>query len=677
MKKKIFISYSHVDHIFANTIARYLLRRGHDVWIDSRQLKVQCKWADDIDTAIRESDYVLCILTADSVRRREVLREICAALDEGPGKLLPVVVGRIHDSWYANPRSEQVKKLKSHLKTYQNICFNGRGDITEDKMRQILECLESGVMETMDEDRTLEDAGDYYIAVNGIPAEMIDGKCNLPFYKVQSDDLSPVTGYPFAMDNQWIPESVIQDPGRWRMFEKDGFASEELREIFRAEQKKALLLSLIHMKQLVINKSAILNNLALRDCYMQKADRKAFLSLLENGSIVVFLYGQEDMSPFVHSLPTYETSSKAVQAWNQVCKEVPVYCIRENWKNAIDQHSIDFVKFCCTIADNIDDNRILAESFGMNDIQKQQFFRVLKDIAVQGFVRTRMTGTNIYTSIKGLSRSYFYSSFITREKENKDEQPVLNCLFDKDKPFHMELKRMVDMFYNSLFTNYFRCFALLPPDLPVEMVYLSKMYLEHSQNTIAEAELEYALSEFIGFEPIHKAIATLGEEIYLDNWDIQMVQKLRRTRAWTDYASALETIIKRSTNWQADFSEISNLVDQFVRAAHSMRKYISGGNGSRIPEPSYSFQVSIGSNVIQLAVGERWRKYKDVSGAYKGNQNPIQISFCIGDITEDCERDMIFYPVILFDGMTDFVEGFAYHDAFIQYLKDNDFIEIV
>ena len=675
--KKIFISYSHVDHIFANAVAKFLMRRGYDVWIDSRQLKLQQRWAEDIDTAIKESDFVLGVLSADSVRRKEVLRELGLAMDEDPRKLLPVVIGRIHESWFANSRSEPVKKLKKHLKDYQHISFNGRGDITEERMRLISEFLSSGAMGFLPEEEQLHAEDAYYIAVNGIPEAMIDGKFGKRFYKVQPDDLSPVTGYPFALDNQWVPESIIADPARWRAFEKDGFASEELRDVLRDAQKRSFRSALIHMKQLVINKSAILNNAALRECYMWKEDREAFLSLLRNGSIVVFLYGQGDLSPFVHNMPGYETSIKAVQAWNKVCEEVPIYCIRENWKNAIDQHSIDFVKFCCTIADNIEDNEILAESFGMNAIQKQQFFTVLKDIAVQGFVRTRMSGTNIYTSIKGLSRSYFYSNFITREKQSGEAQPVLNCLFDMDKPFHLELKRMVDMFYNSLFTNYFRCFALLPPDLPEEMVYLSKMYLEHSQNSIAEEELEYAITEFVSFENILPLLETMGEEVYLDRWSLSMIRKLRETRAWTDYASALETIVKRSATWQADFSEVNNLVEQFVAAIRFMRRNISDDSISQKREASYSFQVSIGSDVIQLVVGKNGKRYRDYPGVYRGNQNPLQVSFRIGDITAKEERDLIFYPVPLFDGMTDSKKGSEYHDKFVKYLQSNDFIEIV
>jgi hypothetical protein len=65
--------------------------------------------------------------------------------------------------------------------------------------------------------------------------------------------------------------------------------------------------------------------------------------------------------------------------------------------------------------------------------------------------------------------------------------------------------------------------------------------------------------------------------------------------------------------------------------------------------------------------------FKDVKGAYKDNQNPIQISFQLGDITNSEVNKTVFYPVCLFDGITVFSSGEEYHDKLIHYLIDNDF----
>lgn len=66
--KKIFISYSHSDYIFANAICRFLKRRGYSPWIDRDEIRIKDSWADDINNAIREADLVLGILSSDSVK---------------------------------------------------------------------------------------------------------------------------------------------------------------------------------------------------------------------------------------------------------------------------------------------------------------------------------------------------------------------------------------------------------------------------------------------------------------------------------------------------------------------------------------------------------------------------------------------------------------------------------
>lgn len=675
MKKKIFISYSHFDWIFANAIMRYLERRGYNVWIDSKELVFQNEWAEDIDEAIDKADYVFGIISADSVHRKEVIRELIRAIDSGgeEKKLLPIVIGRIHDSWFPQKSNKDISKLITYLKKYHHIEFNGRGDITEEKMSLIMNFLEEGQISDSKVDFS---ADDIYIAVNGIPESVIDKNNGRKFYKVSSMDLSPMTAYPFALDNQWIPQRIYDDRNYWAAFEKDGFASDDLCDIIADEQQKCLLSSLIHHRQIIINKSAILNTLALRDLYVNKDKSNAFKKLLRNGSIVVFLYDENEMSPFVDKLPKYETNDNAINAWNDICKEVPVYCIRENWGSSIDQHSIDFVKFCCTISDNIEDNYIIAEGFELNELDQQRFLATLKDISVQSFIYAKMNGTNIYTGLKGLTRSFFYKRFIVcEETEDKNLQPALNCIFDRDKPFHVELKRMVDIFYNSLFTNYFNCAPILPVDFPPKLFFLSGLYIESSQTAVTVEEIEYALSEFNEYQNVLNILESFKGEINIDKWTIDDVYSLRLTSQWNEYVSVLESIVTRSKNWQMDFSELGLLVEKFCAAI--MRGKSSPKTSSDKTICAYSFRVSVGNSNVDIIVSKSERKYMQKKGVYRGNQNPIKILFQIGDITDVSMRETIFCPIQLFEGKTDFVDGERYFNEIIEYLDQNKFIEVI
>lgn len=673
MNKKIFISYSHADSRFARAIARYLQRRKYLVWIDAEQIKIGEDWSQDIDEAIEQSDFIFCILTKDSVRRREVIREAEIGLKKNPKKLLFLTIGRIHESWFVNKTDTGVKNLIKHLQTYQHVEFNGHGDVTEERMVLIDEFLSRGYSNNVTSNQPIIEK-DEYIAINGVPQPIIDSVNGQLFYKVQPYDLSVATGYPFALDNQWIPEIIYQEEKCWYEFEKNGFASIELQEIIQQEQENNFIISLIHMRQLIINKSALLNTVALRNFYMSEKSRLSFVNFLRNGTIIIFLYGEGEMTPFVHKLPKYETEKESIEQWNALCKAHPVYCIRENWSNAIDQHSIDFVKFCCTIADDIEDNTILSESFGMDLPTRIQFFSTLKEIAIQGFIRARMSGTNVFSNMKGLSRSYFYRNFIVREESANSPKPTLNCLFDRDKPFHLELKRMVDFFYNSLFTNYFNCWPLIPVNIPSNLTFLSQSYLKHYENNVDVEELEYALSEFMSYQKVLSAYGQLGAEIFLNKWDLKKVETLRNEENWLDYINSFENIVRRSHSWQIDFSELNYMVEKFAQMLQPF--HLSCGE-EKMPEPCYSFRVMVGSSVIDMVISDKWKKYKDVQGTYKTNRNPIQVSFQLGDITNKLIQNTIFYPICIFRGITIYDQGRDFHDKLERFLVENNFIKML
>lgn len=70
------------------------------------------------------------------------------------------------------------------------------------------------------------------------------------------------------------------------------------------------------------------------------------------------------------------------------------------------------------------------------------------------FLQTHIIGTGRRSDVKGYSRSAFYRNFVVVDKSENHPDPVLNCIFDENKPFHRELKKMIDVYYNSIFTNF-------------------------------------------------------------------------------------------------------------------------------------------------------------------------------------------------------------------------------
>ena len=72
----VFISYSRSDEDPAMIIENELARRGHRVWRDRTNIVVGIEWQTAIDTAIRQADHMIVLLSPDSVASNEVQREI-------------------------------------------------------------------------------------------------------------------------------------------------------------------------------------------------------------------------------------------------------------------------------------------------------------------------------------------------------------------------------------------------------------------------------------------------------------------------------------------------------------------------------------------------------------------------------------------------------------------------
>ena len=141
MGKRVFISYSHQDSVCAKGIARFLTRQGYDVWIDVDKLVVGQSWANNINEALQTADMMIALISKNSVRRMEVLREISEALDRNEKDenfyVLFVVIGNVHPSWFPDTGDGKVKKIIECLQVIQFIQLDAKGTISIAKMQEL------------------------------------------------------------------------------------------------------------------------------------------------------------------------------------------------------------------------------------------------------------------------------------------------------------------------------------------------------------------------------------------------------------------------------------------------------------------------------------------------------------------------------------------------------------
>ena len=404
----------------------------------------------------------------------------------------------------------------------------------------------------------------------------------------------------------------------------------------------------------------------------KNGEREAFRKLLANGSIIVFLYGRSEFTPFIHN-NTDPADKEFIDAWNQICSETSVYCIRENWSAQVDHHSVEFLRFCSNMAIDRDNNVLLATNMHLEESKIDDFLITLKTISMQAFCQTHMNGTEGHGKVDAYSRTMFYKNYIVRNYDTDGKDPVYCCLYDPGKPFHHQLKRLIDIYYNSIFTNCFQCKALLPDDVRPENFFLNYLYLNHGEKEVSIEELQYAFSEFFENCEILDEIEAMGDILYLKNWDLQKVVELRKKEDWAEYVELLEMISRRSNNWKVDFNELELLMQRFLKCFDNSDSQPLDKN-----DIAYTFRVCIGSKVLDIVKTLKVGKIKEYGGAFSENQQaPLKVQFCIGDLTREDRDELIALPVILFDGMIDTNDAASFFNSLKEFIaRQFDFVKV-
>lgn len=93
---KIFISHSSKDKEFVRKLSADLANLGHDPWLDEWEIKVGECIVSKIEHGIKESDYVIIVLTENSVNSGWVEREwktkYWDEINQGKTLILPIIM---------------------------------------------------------------------------------------------------------------------------------------------------------------------------------------------------------------------------------------------------------------------------------------------------------------------------------------------------------------------------------------------------------------------------------------------------------------------------------------------------------------------------------------------------------------------------------------------------------
>jgi TIR domain len=87
----VFVSYSRRDAAFVTRLVSVLEHDGHDVWVDTEDIRGSEEWRASIVRGIRLAEVVLLVISPSSMASPEVDREVAVAAQEGR-RIVPIVL---------------------------------------------------------------------------------------------------------------------------------------------------------------------------------------------------------------------------------------------------------------------------------------------------------------------------------------------------------------------------------------------------------------------------------------------------------------------------------------------------------------------------------------------------------------------------------------------------------
>lgn len=103
-QKKVFLSHSHADKKFCRYLARKLDSAGIKVWVDNAEIRIGDSLIEKLRSAIDEVDYVIAVLSSNSVESEWVKRELDIAMNQEIEsrrlKVMPVLRDDVDFPWF-------------------------------------------------------------------------------------------------------------------------------------------------------------------------------------------------------------------------------------------------------------------------------------------------------------------------------------------------------------------------------------------------------------------------------------------------------------------------------------------------------------------------------------------------------------------------------------------------
>jgi hypothetical protein len=363
---------------------------------------------------------------------------------------------------------------------------------------------------------------------------------------ISPDELEADAVVPQCLDNQYVSDRIFQHMANNGVdYEDPGVARQR-----EADFKNEFIRSLVYSSQVVVQRAFLKNSEFLYRNYLpgNPVNRAAFATLLREGAVVPCLFKEDSL---LDSL-IFDLREDGDRALRDMLAEVPhdIPCVRlavdpnENRRRTASMETNFGVQL--TRPEFMSDeqrNAMAVELFAEPEVLQQPGEWDRFGAALDQFMqRLHASTSRLRADGRTLRRQDIYRENFAAD--GRDDNVVLGRFAsDAHHPFLLELKKYVDLIYNTNLPDHLGRYTFTPAHMPSRMAVQDYAGKGYSHEQLAEVLTDADALEYIRQSFMARAQAAMGLPL-LRELSVADVTAIRKLPEWTEFTDAQVRILR-------------------------------------------------------------------------------------------------------------------------------------
>jgi hypothetical protein len=425
---------------------------------------------------------------------------------------------------------------------------------------------------------------------------------------IEPDELEADAVVPQCLDNQYVSDKIFKD-----MLDRGvDFLDEAVAAGRESDFKTEFVRSILYSSQIVVQRAYLNNSHFLYKNYLptdakSRKDLVAFAALVRGKAIVPFLFNESSLTDQLE----FDLSKDAHRATRALLEEVgdEITCLRLSKDDAVNRRATSFMEakfgeMLSRLAHVNGDmrNAMASELFAPDSRARldepgawEAFNKSLNDLAFYAFKMPQelaARGEN-----RGFSRSHVYRDHFVAQGEDA----VIHGRFkppDLNNPFLLELKKYVDLAYNTNLPDHLKRYTFTPANLPSRMALQDNPGIGYSGDQVYKILTDNETLESV--RRIFMAHVQKAMDLpLLKDLSVADVHELRSLPEWHAFKDAQTAILKNPLECLDRLGPFQTRFDSFQHALSGWHNKKYERKRTEAKYASYvSLAVSAGGKLI-------------------------------------------------------------------------------